>query len=125
MTCKEVSVAAFAAIALFSCKNEGPSGGRICTTEARAGIQVTIRDAATSAPAAQGAIATAQDQSYTDTLQGFFDSLTVAGAYERPGVYTVVVKKAGYRDWRQTNILVTSDECHVITVTLDARLERP
>lgn len=90
----------------------------------RAGIQVKIRDASTGAPAAYGAVAIAQDQSYTDTRRPFFDSLTVAGVFERPGVYTVEVRKTGYRDWQQANVVVTSDECHVRTVTFEARLER-
>ncbi len=125
MSFREIVLAAFVTVAVCACNDQGPANGRICTTEARAGIQVRVRDAVTNSPAAHGSVVIAQDQAYADTLRGFFDSLTVAGVYERPGVYTVSIKKAGYRDWQQANVVVTSDECHVITVSLDARLERP
>lgn len=109
-----------------SCKDNGLNGGRLCTTEARAGINIEIRDAATSLPAARGAIAVVSDHSFVDTLRGipFADSLTVFGVFERPGVYTVVITKSGYRDWTRSNVVVNKDECHVIPVQLDARLER-
>jgi hypothetical protein len=115
-------------VLLSGCKDEGTSG-RLCTTEARAGIQVNVRDALTGDPAAEGAIAYAQDGAYVDTLHALPTlppqlPLTLVGVFERPGVYTVVVQKAGYREWRRTNVVVTADECHVITVTLEARLER-
>ncbi len=118
-----------AVLALYAgCKDDGTLG-RICTTEARAGIQVDVRDAATGEPAADGAIAYAQEGAYVDTLRTIpnlppYASSMMAGVYERPGVYTVVVRKSGYRDWVQSNVIVTADECHVITVQLQARLDR-
>lgn len=117
-----------ATLALYpACKDDGTSG-RICTTEARAGIQVDVRDATTGEPAADGAIAYAQEGAYVDTLRTFPSlppqaSSMMVGVYERPGVYTVVVRKSGYRQWVQSNVIVTKDECHVITVQLQVRLE--
>lgn len=108
------------------CRETGIDNGIICTTEARAGIQINIRDAATGQPAANGATVIARHNTYIDTLRGFplADSLTVSGAYERPGIYTIVITKSGYIDWIRPDVVVNRDECHVITVQLDARLER-
>ncbi len=121
--------ALFAAVVLFSsCKDDGLPG-RICTTEARAGIEVDVRDALTGEPAAEGAIGLAQEGLFVDTLRVFptlppQGALTMVGAFERPGIYTVVVRKPGYREWTQANVVVSKDECHVITTRLQARLER-
>ena len=113
--------------AVAGCNDAGPSA-RICSAEARVGIQIDVRDAVTRNPAAEGSIATAREGSFIDTLrtqpvvppQG---SLSVYGVYERPGVYSVTVTKPGYRDWLRSGVVVNKDECHVITVQLEALLE--
>jgi len=92
----------------------------VCTLEARPGIVVEVRDSLTGAPAASGALAIARDGLFADTLRGL--DLRVAGAHERPGTYGVSVTKSGYRDWSGAGVRVTSGECHVHTVTLEARL---
>ncbi|MBI5472522.1 MAG: hypothetical protein HY961_09275 [Ignavibacteriae bacterium] len=108
-----------------SCREELNSD-RACTLEARAGMQVDIRDASTNLPAASAAIVLAHDGAYTDTLRGFplADSLTVYGVFERPGIYTLIISKQGYQTWMQDNIVVNKDECHVITAKVTAMLER-
>jgi hypothetical protein len=42
---------------------------------------------------------------------------------ENAGGYTVTVEQAGYRPWTRTNVRVTSDACHVKTVSLTALLQ--
>ncbi|MBX2992148.1 MAG: carboxypeptidase regulatory-like domain-containing protein [Bacteroidetes bacterium] len=108
------------------CMETGINNGIICTTEARAGIQIDIRDSLSGQPAAIGATVVVQHNTYIDTLRGILlaDSLTVSGAYERPGIYTIIITKSGYVDWIRPDVVVNKDECHVITVRLEARLER-
>ena len=55
-----------------------------------------------------------------DTLQ----SPWLRGAYERAGSYSVLVLKDGYVPWSRSGVRVFEDKCHVITVSLEARLER-
>lgn len=117
-----------AAIAFFSgCKKEEFIA---CTLEARAGIQVEVRDSLTGKAAAFGVVGFVQDDQYVDTLRivGWQpndpSAHTMVAAYERRGTYTVVLRKAGYREWVRSNILVGGDECHVNTVSLTALLER-
>lgn len=120
-------VVIFLLLLITSCKDNGTSS-RICTAEARVGIQVDIRDAVTRNPTAEGAKATAREGSFIDTLRTLpvvppQGSLTVYGVYERVGVYTVMITKPGYRDWVRSNVVVNKDECHVITVQLEALVE--
>ena len=92
-----------------------------CTTEARAAINVDVRDSLTGQPAAAGAIGVAAEGSYADTLDAF-SATSLGGAYERAGTYAVTVRKPGYREWRRDGVVVTSDPCHIRPVQLQARL---
>ncbi len=110
-----------------SCSSSpGGPGGTICTAEARPALTVFVRDSSSGAPIGRGSSATATDGIFVATATypgGTQDDLPLSLAHERAGIYTVVVKKPGYRDWRASGVRVTRDDCHVITVTLTARLE--
>jgi hypothetical protein len=104
----------------------------VCTTDVTPAVEVQVFDARTGAPAAHGTLATAQDGSYTDTLEitGWrstpADSTTaflVTGAYERPGTYTVRISKPGYKPWERTRVHAREGECGVERVQLVASLE--
>lgn len=102
-------------------------GDEACTSELRFGLRVTVQDSLTGAPAASGAQLIARDGSYADTVsfppnRPDLDALPLASAPERPGTYTVTVRKAGFLDWVRTGVRVTADECHVRPVDLTARL---
>ena len=105
--------------ALVSCEGVPPGA---CTLEARAGINVEVRDSVTGAPAAVGAIAIARDGGFADTLRTL-DGVTVSGAWERPGTYAVGIAKAGYQGWNATGVRVIDAGCHVQAVSLQARLQ--
>lgn len=86
-----------------------------CTEEARAGLNITIKDAETNAYLSEGVSVVARDGSYTETLHSFDSSEPVfSGAYEREGNYTITVSKSGYVTYTSEVISVTSDVCHVI-----------
>jgi hypothetical protein len=46
----------------------------------------------------------------------------VQSAYERPGLYDVTVRRAGYIDWVRENVQVNEAVCGLHTVDLTARL---
>ncbi len=98
----------------------------ICTQEARAGIVVEVRDARTGAAAATDAIGIITEGSFAEKLEtpGDPGALQLYGVYERAGTYTVMITKAGYRLWREQDVRVERDECHVQTVVLEARIEQ-
>lgn len=109
----------------------GLLGPQDCTTDARAGIVVEIRDAMTDAYIAHLATATVTEGSFRDTLQlrgrmrvgDEVVGTTRGGVDERSGVYALAVTAPGYSPWVRTGIRVRGDECHVRTVHLAARLQ--
>jgi hypothetical protein len=99
--------------------------GTVCTDEAVSGLAVQVRDSLTGLPAGFGATVTARDGTYSETLEfaGIIDSTTFFGAFERPGRYTIDVTRAGYTPWQRSNVVVASGRCHVIPVTVQAKLQ--
>jgi hypothetical protein len=98
-----------------------------CAEVYAAGLVVEVRDAITGEPAAHDSVGVIQDGTYRETLQieasvDPLSALRLVGAWERTGVYSVVIRKEGYRDW-STTAVVEADTCHVHTVTLQAMLE--
>lgn len=108
---------------LAACPN--PFAGTACTTEARPAISVEVLDASTGASAAAGATLIARDGAFADTVvvPDHPGIRSVGVAHERPGVYTVLVRKEGYYEWSREGVRVRDAECHVRTVELEARLE--
>ena len=85
-------------------------------------------DSQTGLDATAGATLTISGDNYYEvvSLPEEADDRTVAGAWERPGLYDVTISKAGYQSWSNSGILVKSrDELcgsTVDTVHLDALL---
>ena len=95
-----------------------------CTQEARAGLNITVKDAVTNQILGTGITVTAKDGNYTETLEFFnADNPVFSGAWERQGTYMVTVSGIGYTTFVSETILVTADECHVITQQLQVALQ--
>jgi hypothetical protein len=99
----------------------------VCTTEARAGVSVEIRDAATARPLADSATVMVTEGSFSDTLHlcGMTDDyfwVSRCGLEERAGTYGIEVSRPGYRPWSQSGVRVRRGECHVQTAVLRALL---
>jgi len=108
-------------LVLLGCDHSSPS--RACTTLYAYGLSITVTDAVTAAPL-EGAAAEIRDGTgWVDPNVTVLGN-TVMGAGERPGVYTVTVRRSGYADWMKAGVAVgtTSDGCHVQGVHLDAAL---
>ena len=93
------------------------------------GLQVTVQDSLTAAPLAAGATLLTYDLAaggaLVDSTTASSDTEILRGADDRPGRYTVVVRKAGYRDWVKTDVVVHNGCPHIEIVTLTARLAQP
>ncbi len=123
-------------LALPSCRgsstaqDDGPPRDVVCTADFRYGLNVAVLDAATGAPTPRPLLVIASEGAYADTSQSArdpgttptFASWPLAG--ERAGRYTVRVRATGYQEWRQDAVVVSRDVCHVIPVSLTARLTR-
>lgn len=103
-----------------------------CPADVSPGVVVEVRNAVTDEFEAEGSTGMLTDGSYRETLQEF-GSVTaadgtlvptsLAGAYERPGVYRVVVDKEGFDTWVEEDVEVRSDDCGVVTRELVAELQ--
>ena len=93
----------------------------VCDLSMRAGITVTIKDAATLEPLAANARGVVRDGAYVDSLVLIAPDTRVA-AYERAGTYSVEVRLAGYQNFTASGLRVTAGTCHVNAVVVPALL---
>lgn len=106
-------IAIFPLLLATQCNED--DNGIACTEEARAGLNITIKDAETNAYLNEGVAVIATDGSYSETLISFDVAEPIfSGAYEREGNYIITVSKSGYVTYTSEIITVTSDVCHVI-----------
>ncbi len=95
-----------------------------CTEEARAGLNVTVKDAITNQVLGNGITVTAKDINYTENLEFYNENNPVfSGAWERQGTYIITVSGAGYIPFVSESITVKADECHVIPQQLQVILQ--
>lgn len=97
-----------------------------CDTSIVPAVIVQVEDSLTGRPAAEGATGQVTEGSFSDPLRPHGSNgqvlVSLAGADERPGRYTVSVQRTGYLNWSKSSVLVREGECHVRTVTVIARL---
>ncbi len=103
--------------------------GMICTASVEPAVIVEIRDAVDDTPRAAGAAGWVREGTFSDSLRAYGGTgdgtlVSRAAADEREGTYLVEVSHAGYADWQQRGVRVSSDGCHVETARLQARLVR-
>jgi hypothetical protein len=103
----------------------------ICETYGVSAIGVVIVDSVTQGPLVADTIwGRARDGSYVDSV--LFSTIgrteppitSLAFATERKGVYDVQVGATGYRTWERRGVRVRDAGCHVIPVSLNARMQR-
>lgn len=94
-----------------------------CNLNLAYGLTIVVTDSATGAAlGGSETMVEVRDGSFVDTLPAFGPS-EYSGAGERPGTYSVKVQRAGYRLWQRDGVRVRKDECHVINVRVDVRLQ--
>jgi predicted lipoprotein with Yx(FWY)xxD motif len=93
------------------------------------GLEITVVDSLTNAPAAAGATLFTYDIEHggvrIDSVVGQSDGDVLRGADDRDGRYSVFVRKAGYRDWSKADVTVHNGCPAIETVRFTARLARP
>jgi hypothetical protein len=103
--------------------------GGICTTSVEPAVEVEVRDAATGAPLTITPRGVAREGTYEDSLRIWSMTadvpqrvISLAGASERAGTYSIHVEAEGYRAWDTAGVRVTQDECHVRTARFTAEM---
>ena len=95
-----------------------------CPQVSRDGLALTIVDSVSGLPVANGATVVVTDGNFqqTITIPATPSAATVAAAPDRPGTYSIVVRRAGYHNWTRSGIEVRSDGCLPETIAVTARL---
>ncbi|PQJ80094.1 hypothetical protein [Polaribacter porphyrae] len=109
-------------IVFIGCKEQ--NNDIICTLEFVYGLNITLIDAETSKPIEGNVKVVIKDGNYEEVLQGVESGIPFFGAGERSGTYTITITSNNYKTFVSNPIVVTANECHVITVTKTFNLER-
>ena len=114
----------FAPLLLISSCEPDEEDPIFCTQEFVYGLHVTVFDASSSLPLAEGIQVKALDGIYQENLFNFSgQENTFYGAGERIGIYTITVSKEGYQTYTSSPITVTRNVCHVIPQSLTVNLQ--
>ena len=123
---RAATIAFLLIISTIGCELFAPKGD--CTADPRYALSVTITDSISGRGSLSGATVVARDGSYADSVQFPADpSSDRAGWYmvlNRPGLYTLSVRKSGYKDWTRNRIRVNSGYCGPERVNVFALLQR-
>lgn len=104
-------------------QSDGPLAPQAdCPAQAQPGIVVTAIDSISGQPILAMALVEAEDESYVE--KAVADPPQYFLAYDREGDYVVTVQLAGYQPWHADDVMVQSDQCHVVTEFLTAQLVR-
>jgi hypothetical protein len=118
-----------AMLALAGCTAEAVNPN--CTDELRPGIELMLEDSTTGARQPfTDVVAVATEEPFVDTarvasLIGDPSRFPLLGlAFERPGIYDVTARAAGYATWTVSDVRVDEEPVchHVVTRTLTVRL---
>ena len=119
----------FVSIIYVSSCSDDPAGIE-CDTSARAGITVQVKDLVTGLGIAEGTFAQIREgYNIVDTLEYCGDDslgnqLTLCGAWERPGTYSLAIEKEAYLPYYLDDIVVLDGVCHVEGVSFTVRMIR-
>jgi len=111
------------ALAIAACGSDAAAPVAMCAAAYTPSVLAHVTDSVTGTPLAQTAAGVIQDRTIVDSLRYFGPPDQMAGG-GKPGTYAVTITRAGYADWKLTNVVVTpTGYCNTVnTVTLQARL---
>lgn len=131
MNSKLVTSSLFVLVAFSGCNEKTTEDGDvvICTPVIIPALKIEVLDKDTGLANACGATVIVQDGDFIEELSNVAgddcnEGFTFTAADERPGQYDITVSKDGYTDWNQYDVVVSSNVCHVNTITVQAYLEK-
>lgn len=117
------------AIVLPACAllGDDPDEQIACPAVVAPAVVVEVRNATTGDPEAGDAEGRLIDGDFNESMRvGASNSegipVTLEGAYERPGTYTVLIEKEGFESWSRSGVQAEEDECGVVTERITAEL---
>lgn len=131
MNSKIINLSFLGLFTLVGCNEKTTNDGDvvICTAEFVPALRIDIFDKETGFPNACGVTVTVQDGDFIEELinetgNNCNEDFTFSMAGEREGKYDITVIKEGYMDWIQYNTVVTSNICHVNTISVQAYMDK-
>ena len=98
----------------------------LCTMAPQPGIVVTVTDARDESAAGAWVTGVVRDGTYADSLRAFENDpaqqRTLTAAYDRPGTYTIELRRPGYYPWVRSGVRVVRGVCHVEKTQIMAAL---
>lgn len=99
-----------------------------CVEQVVFGINISVLDSATREYNGCGASVIIKDSDFYKKIDnpdvaGCRNDFIFAAAPERKGRYDIIVQKDGFKDWYQDDVIVTANQCHVNSVSIDALVE--
>jgi hypothetical protein len=96
-----------------------------CKLQADVGVLITLRDARTGTNPTTIAVATISSGTYVERDTSYIapsGQQVITGLLEKEGVFDILIRASGYKDWVQNGVGVPSDGCHVQVQLIDATL---
>jgi len=116
-------IALFTLIFSFNSCKENKAENIICTQNFVYGLAINLTEKTTVNPITGDVIIIAKNGNYEETLETSDPNLSFYGAGERKGTYVLTVTVDNYKTFVSEPIIVTGDECHVITEKRTFELE--
>jgi len=127
---RNTTVAVMLVLVAFGALGACSDNPGFCTAVEIPGVRLKVTDSSTGVALACSANAWLIEGEFMERLEptgncSAPDSLAspwMEGAYERPGVYTILVMANGYLPWVKSNVEVKLGPCHVVGVVFDVDL---
>tara|TARA_R110002072_G_scaffold82967_1_gene188671 strand:- start:70 stop:444 length:375 start_codon:yes stop_codon:yes gene_type:complete len=113
----------FTLILMFTNCEENNDNPIICTQIFVHGLEINVTEKGATNPITGAVKITASDGNYKETLENSDPNMAFYGAGERRGTYILTVTSDNYKTFESEPIIVTADECHVITEKRTFELE--
>jgi len=126
-----IKLVLISSLLIIGCDEKKTADGDVivCTASIEPAIRINVFDKETGFQNACGVTVKLQDGDFIEELSNpasdsCKDDLTFSLADEREGKYDITIIKEGYVDWYQYDISVSSNLCHVNTISIQAYLEK-
>lgn len=110
-------------LTFLSCQNQQIDQPIVCTEVFIQGLHITLVDAASSEIITEDVTITATDGDFKENLKRIETQTSFSGAGERAGTYVLTITSSNYKTFVSNPIVVSADECHVMTEFREFKLQ--
>lgn len=122
MKTKLLIVLSIISVCFSNCKDDDNFNPINCTTVYIYGLNITLKDVSNNSIITNNINIIATDGVYQETLTRIENSDYFIGAGERAGTYILTITSPDYDTYTSESIIVSADDCHVITEVIELTL---